>query len=60
MPVRFIFAEPVATEQDTGQPLFPTLGEVIDKLAEEKPDMAVNCDPDLRDRRVGRVEVLPY
>ena len=58
MSVRFIFAKPVAVEQDTGQAPLPTLGEIIDKIAELKPDVVVHYDLSLGDMRVLSVEVV--
>ena len=59
MPLRFIFAKPVAVEQDIGHPPHPTLGEIVDKLNENKLEPALQCDAALRERRVVRVEIRP-
>lgn len=57
MTLKVIFAEP-AIEQDTDQPPLPTLGEIVDRLAEERPEIAFAFDPAWRDRHVAKVEIV--
>lgn len=57
MTLMVIFAEPAA-EQDTGRPPLPTLGEIVDKLAEERPEMVLEFDPTWQNRRVAKVQVM--
>ena len=57
MQLRVIFSES-APEQDLGCAPLPTLGEIIDRIAENEPGFVLGYDPTWRDRRVLRVEIV--
>lgn len=57
MTLMVIFAEPAA-DQNTGRPPLPTLGEIVDKLIEEQPELALEFDPAWRNRHVAKVQVV--
>lgn len=43
---------------DGATPPLPTLGEILDRIAAERPDWRMSCDPALRDSRIGQVRIV--
>lgn len=57
MPIKVTFADPPVVATPT-QPPLPTLGDIIDKLARERPDVVLRVDPAWRTRQVSKLEIV--